>query len=261
MAIAGILTSLAMIYYFHINRKSKVIKKASPTFIQLMLLGLGIIYLSVLIWSLKPGLVSCSCHVILPVLGFNMVMSNLLAKSYRIWKIFNNVKVTALVITDADLFKFTFLTLLINTCLLMGFIAPNPPNATHIFFPGSDGQEVALTCSTDYNLVQKIFLTLLFVFNGLMIIFGCVMAYLTRKVDSAYNESKYITLVMYTILLLSLLVTPVYAVLLTSDSPEKYENAYVIRSVAFLILSSATILALFVPKIIGCEKLKSPKNQ
>ena len=70
----GICTALAFMGYFYHNRKTKVIRKASPMFCQLMLIGILVNYVSMFLWDLPVNPFTCLLKVWLPCLGYALVM-------------------------------------------------------------------------------------------------------------------------------------------------------------------------------------------
>ena len=257
-AAVGVLVCIGLSLYFHHNRLNPVVKKASPVFFQLMLFGIALLYLTVIVWAIDASQYSCFFHAWLPVLGFTLIMSNLLAKTYRIWKIFHNVKMTTLVITDRALLKFTALTLFINIGLLLGytFVDGLPRDALR-FVPELNGFDTVYVGCTDLDTFgRRLFVGLLFGFNIAMVLLGCIAAYLTRKVDSSFNESRFIGFAMYSILVTAVVVVPIYVTAVQNANAvlKTPVRLYTIRSLAFLVFNTFTMITLFVPKVVAVHK-------
>lgn len=248
----GLCMCLGFSIYFFVNRHEKVIKKTSPFFCQLILLGIAMCLTSQIIWEITQSTLTCIFKIWLLAIGFGLIMGNLLAKTYRIWKIFNNIRVTSLVIKDTDLLKFSAIVVIIEIILLSVYTftsgLPRPVNLQSL----SDSLLKIVECQVPSSLVQIGMTITLLVFNGLLIIGGVIIAYLTRNVDSAFNESKYIAITMYMYLLVSIILLPLYYT--AGDSSSSVSRQFVLRALAVLASMYFTLFCLFVPKILIVEE-------
>lgn len=87
---------------------------------------------------------------------------------------------------------------------------------------------------------------ILYVYKGLMLVFGVYMAWETRNVKiPALNDARYIGMNVYNVVIMSVLVVTISNIL--SHQPTL---AYIMES-SFMLVSTTTILCLlFVPKVI-----------
>ncbi|KAI8984559.1 hypothetical protein BDF20DRAFT_396352 [Mycotypha africana] len=69
------------------------------------LVGFVLTYVSVLMMIGIPTAASCVVTPITFSLGFILVLANMIAKNYRIYRIFNNIFITSNVITDVQLIR------------------------------------------------------------------------------------------------------------------------------------------------------------
>lgn len=190
-----ILASILCMVYFYIHRDEKVIKKASPVFCQLMLVGVILIGAGIIIWSMKQSTASCIAKVWLTVLGFGLIIGNLMAKTYRIFKIFSNIRVTTTAIRDSDLLKFSGIILLIEVILLLTYTFGASIPTAEVVFSENYPLYSYIRCGYDDLEFHQTMAIVLIVFNVFLVILAAIIAYLTRNVDSAYNESRYIGMV------------------------------------------------------------------
>ena len=85
----------------------------------------------------------------------------------------------------------------------------------------------------------------MYAYKGLMLVFGVYMAWSTRRVKiPALNDSKYIGLNVYNVVIMSVLVVSMSNVL--SDEPTL---AYILVSSFIMLSTTATLCLLFLPKV------------
>lgn len=192
-AIILIVCVLIMIY-FYMNRSEKVIKQASPVFCQLILFGVAVADIGLLFYSLDQTPFICLVKVWLTVIGFALIMANLLAKTYRIFRIFTHIRVTVSRIKDIDLLKFTAIILLINVVLLLVYSLAGGEVTPVVMRASDDIRYSYVSCVSSDPSLDSVMLVVILLFNISLLLVTAAFAYLSRNVDSAYNESKYIAL-------------------------------------------------------------------
>lgn len=85
----------------------------------------------------------------------------------------------------------------------------------------------------------------LYIYKGLLLIFGVYMAWETRNVKiPALNDSRYIGMNVYNVVMMSVL-----AVTLSNILSHQPTLAYVLESTFMLISTTITLCLLFVPKV------------
>lgn len=257
--VLGLIISISFSIYFFVYRKEKVIKKTSPFFSQLILFGVDLCFASLIVWEIPQSTLTCIFKLWLLCIGFGLIMGNLLAKTWRIYKIFSNLSVTSLVIKDSDLLKFSGIVVLGEIILLSVYsFASGLPKVVHTQSL-SDNLLLITQCKAPSGFVQLALTITLFVYNGLLILAAVYLAYKTRNVDSAFNESKYIALTVYIYLLVGIILLPLYYT--AGDSPSSFRRQFVIRNLAIIVAMYFTLIALFIPKIILVQKLKKEEKK
>lgn len=246
--VIGLITSFCFSVFFYRRRNEKIIKKTSPFFCQLILIGIDLCLISQIIWMVPQSSLTCIIKVWLLAIGFGLIMGNLLAKTYRIFKIFNNIRVTSLVIRDTDLLYFSAGVVLMEIILLAVYTFAGgllvPVNIQSV----SDSLLIIVQCSSPSKFLQTMMNIVLLAVNALLVLFGVVIAYLTRNVDSAFNEAKYIAITMYMYLLVTIILLPLYYT--AGDSSSSVSRQFILRALAVMASMYFTLVALFVPKIV-----------
>lgn len=255
--LAGLLIVIcvASMVYFYINREEKVIKKSSPVFCQLILFGIIMVNASLIIWTIPQTQFTCILKIWILCVGFALIMGNLLAKTYRIFKIFTNVKVSTSAITDLDLLKFSGAVIFLEVILLIiyTFGSGTLPDAV-VVNSTTNSLYSYISCQIEDNEGFQTAMTIIIIaFNEILVILGAIIAYLTRNVDSAFNESAYIGATMYCYIFLSVIFLALYYT--NGDSAGSASRRYVERSFAILAAMAFTFAMLFGPKFLTIAKI------
>lgn len=183
---------IVMMTYFYHYRHEKIIKKSSPFFCQLILLGIIMVLASVIVWTLVQDSLTCVLKIWFFFIGVGLILGNLLAKTYRVFRIFSNVRVHTTAIRDVDLFKFSFAVILMESILVLIFTVADGMPYVAVFTSTTDQFYSYIQCTTSTPSFALTMSIILCVYNGILIILAAVLAYMTRNVDSAFNESRYI---------------------------------------------------------------------
>ena len=109
-----------------------------------------------------------------------------------------------------------------------------------------------IVCQSPSSSIQLGLLIALFAYNFILVVMGVIVAYKTRNVDSAFNESRYIGFTMYIYLLTAIILIPLYYT--AGDSSSSLSRQFILRTIGFVLSMYFTLFALFVPKIIAVER-------
>lgn len=177
---------------FYRYRMTKVIRNASPVFCELMLIGIIMICVGLILWTIEQSTMLCITKAWFTVCGFGLIIGSLLAKTYRIFRIFSNVRVVTLSVRNRDLLRFTGIILLIEVILLCVYTFADGLPSPH--FTVSDVNEYYgyIVCRTNSTTFEVYIISLIICFNVILIFATAMFGYLTRNVSSDYNESRYI---------------------------------------------------------------------
>jgi hypothetical protein len=193
MSSLNILVAIGFGVFFGIMREKPVIKRASPVFCQLMLLGLIMVWISLILWTGSQTTLTCNIKLWFFLVGYAIVMSNLLFKTYRIWRIFEiNKSSRAHNLRNIDLLRYSAIIVLIEIIILIALMIVDMPRPQMFSTKSSDYYRY-MSCGSK-SQGQLIIMIVFIIFNVLMILMGAILAFLTRNAHSAFNESKFIAL-------------------------------------------------------------------
>ncbi|KAI8145338.1 periplasmic binding protein-like I [Fennellomyces sp. T-0311] len=244
-AIAGLgtlfaLFTMAIVILF---RKREVFKASSPLFCVLELLGFIFCYTSMFFYNAYRTKVDC---IMIPVtfhIGLALVLANLIAKNYRIYRIFNNVFVTKTVVTDVQLLKFSGGILVVVVTLLIGWLCTcqvvpiNVPVSRTAYY---------VRCSFQ-GPSSSIFTTLLTVVPAAQLAFATFLSIKTRSVGknySKYSEYKQIGISVYNIFFSSLIGFVIFSIPTTD-----YYTRHYLTMTTIVWAITFSMLVLFLPKL------------
>ena len=193
--------------------------------------------------------IACMSTVVLYSVGFVLTYSSLACKIYRVKKIFNNPKMKKVTVTAGQLILVIGVCLAIDLAIIIAWFASSPLVYTRTII-GRDpyGSPLASTgqCVSGNSTV---FLALLAAFQLILLIWGCVLCYQCRNVNTAFAEGKYVTVAMFCYLQVLGLALPV--LIIVSDNPTA--RMFVLAGVLF-VNNLSVLLVIFVPKIIAAQQ-------
>ncbi len=197
----------------------------------------------------------CGLIDVFLLFGICLVISILVAKLYRIYRIFQNRSAEAVYITDKHLFVFAGLISLVCCILFIlydtlgGGLKPVKKIAS------SNPLYTFDICQVPNSTVQTTFVIIFFIYFISIFVLAGILAFLTRKTMREYNESFDVGTVAYTWLAIATIYAPIYY--LQGDSTNSNQTRVVVRFIAITITLILTLGILFwdkVSRIISSER-------
>jgi hypothetical protein len=234
-----VLTALcvaAAIFYMSVvvhYRKSKVIIASSGLFLVSMCIGGMLMFGSVAAFVSNTD-IGCNLFIWMLPVGFALLFGSLFAKTGRIYLLFSNKSLQLVKYTDRDVGLCVGVVLL-GEIVVLGVMTGMQP-ATYAF--QTEGDSEFSFCL--YHMPTGV--TLL-VYNGIIIVFGIIIAALVNKLRlTLYNEAKYIGLAMYNFALIAIFIAVIF---LVSDVVVRYA----LLCCCILFITMVSLSVLFIPKI------------
>ncbi|KAF9899401.1 hypothetical protein EC991_008932 [Linnemannia zychae] len=242
IAIAGlsVLFSLVTMGIVILYRHSQIIKASSPLFCCLELFGFILLYFSTIMGLDIPTKFVCIARPMTLNVGFVLVVSNIVAKNFRVYRIFHNIYVTKRVIRDSHLLKIVGTLMSINLAIMVVWFVKTPPKL----------QQFVMTDFTTYwdcnsqTGESTPYFVVLFVYNVSLLLIATYLAYRNRNVAANYNECREIAFVVYNILLSGCIAMP--TVFLPQD---QYLTKFFLSNVVLLFGTTVSLMFMFLPKL------------
>ncbi|KNE56953.1 hypothetical protein AMAG_02720 [Allomyces macrogynus ATCC 38327] len=207
MGLAGLLILLIVgtLGYLTVNREHSAVKHMSLPFISLTCAGLVFVLGATFLWVGQPTPLTCMLRRWIFLIGFELTMSAVAAKAYRLYKIFDNAALSKLhKLSNVNLMIGCSLIILIQIGMLAAFTFLAPQKSVHIVSFSSDTYE----CVADNAGMDRLFNILSLVYNGLLVAAVAYLAFVTRKAYSQFRESVFIMYSVQNIFLSAVVVSP-----------------------------------------------------
>ncbi|KAF9948297.1 hypothetical protein BGZ72_009778 [Mortierella alpina] len=231
-----LLTTLVVIVY----RDAQVIKSSSPMFCCLELCGFILLYISTIMGLDIPTGFICMARPLALNVGFVLVVGNIVAKNFRVYRIFHNIYVTKRVIKDAHLLKIVGTILVGSLIIMVAWFLKSPPALQQITMPDFTAY---WTCNSISGSSTPL-LSVLFLYNASLLLIATYLGYKNRNVAANYNECRQIAFVVYNILLSACLAMP--TVFLPQD---QFLTKFYLSNVVILFGTTFSLMFLFLPKL------------
>lgn len=242
-----IIASISLVIFFYLHRNDQKIKRSSPLFNQLILLGLIMLCIGSILWSVDQTQAICIVKIWISVIGFSLVICSILVKTYRVNRIFHTLRVRQVGLTNLELIKYSIPFLLVEIILLLVYTFANGLPYPFLEIGRSPNVFSYTICTTSNSTFQGVMIGLILGFNYILVIVAAILAYQVRDVVKEYNESVFITYLVYLYTVLGILVMAIYFT--PGSSPQTADQQYISRSCGILIGVTATIVLLFVPRL------------
>ncbi|ELU09867.1 hypothetical protein CAPTEDRAFT_178683 [Capitella teleta] len=262
LAVFGVILASAFLWFNISRRHSKLIRMSSPNLNNAVVIGCVLAYTSIVFYGIDARyvqnstlLIACHLRMILLAFGFSLGFGALFAKTWRVFKIFTNKSAKRVVIRDAHLYGLVGAFLAIDVVLFVFWFTFDPLKLEEVV---ADAQEDP--GNPDYLIVRSLVRCssknagwaqlLFYAIKGVVLIFGVFLAWQTRKVSIlALNDSKYIGVAVYNLMILC--VTGVPASFVLGDF--LVDLLFGVVAACIFASTSITMCVVFVPKILAIK--------
>ncbi|KAF9299672.1 hypothetical protein BGZ74_008773 [Mortierella antarctica] len=242
IAIAGlsIVFSVITMVIVILHRHAQVIKASSPLFCCLELVGFIMLYISTILGLDIPVQGVCVARPLTLNIGFMLVVSNIVAKNFRVYRIFHNIYVTKRVIRDSHLLKIVGTIMFVNIAIMAVWFAKTPPTLQQVTM---GDLTTYFTCNIQSGTGTPFF-AVLFAYNVALLLVATYLAYKNRNVAANYNECRQIAFVVYNILLSGCIALP------TLFLPQgQYFTSFFLSNIVLLFGTTVSLMFMFLPKL------------
>ena len=237
LLILSLIAYVFLFYYFN----HPIIRRNTPMISSLVLSGIVFILIDGIIICTGISDASCIIFIFFYNIGFSLILGGIIAKNYRIYKIFNNRRASAVDISDLSLFLIVFVIVFYFTLLAIFFAIAG--FKAEIFQSSSDPFYLYYDCAIK-NKFWQIFLAIFNQVSLLLIRFLALgFAWINRKVVSTYSESRAVTALVLIYLCLDICFLPLYFALQNGTDSAIYK--LVIKSIYICLISVFTLILLF----------------
>ncbi|XP_076255856.1 gamma-aminobutyric acid type B receptor subunit 2 isoform X1 [Rhynchophorus ferrugineus] len=262
IAICGILIAAFFLAFNIKYRNQRYIKMSSPQLNNLIIIGCMVTYTSIIFLGLDSGLSSieafpyiCTARAWTLMAGFSLAFGSMFSKTWRVHSIFTDVKLNKKVIKDYQLFMIVGILLCVDVVIMTtwqvtdpfyretkrGEPYPHPSNEDEIIIPENE------YCTSEN---MSIFISSIYIFKGLLMVFGAFLAWETRHVSiPALNDSRYVGFSVYNVVIMCVLGAAVALALV-----DHQDEMFLLISSFIIFCTTITLCLVFVPKMVELRK-------
>lgn len=245
--VLGILLSCFIKGFFIYHRKDRSLRKSSPWFSFLILLGLDFILVAFIFLGMTYTTTTCFLYAWLITIGCGMCLANIYVKNYRIYRIFKNPEAKALSISDKELFTFTSVVMFVEIVLLSIYSFSSGLLGPKVIQSSNDIYYKYRICRVPSDTVQIALTIIIYTFNMGILLCVAVLAFLTRHIDNSYSEARRVAYTIYSALLFQIIFLPLLYT--AGDSTGGAMTRYCVTGIIVLCSSYLTMAFLFSDKI------------
>lgn len=248
IAIILCIFQLLIVFLIYHYKDAPVVKRMSPTFCILILVGMMLSLISIILWCIDPNDLICILRVWAFIIGNGLIFTNLLVKIYRIHRIFHGKRrATIKGVSDIEMLRVSGIICSVNIIVLIIYTFASGIPSPIVVHLSSNYLYSYTVCEVPSSDLDDITLGLLLVFNGLLLFISALIAYQTRDVDKRFNESARVATVVYFTLIIVFVAIAVYYSVQDTINVAVYQFAA--RSYAVILTIIVLDIALFGPVI------------
>uniref|UniRef100_A0AAR2IKK1 G-protein coupled receptors family 3 profile domain-containing protein n=1 Tax=Pygocentrus nattereri TaxID=42514 RepID=A0AAR2IKK1_PYGNA len=249
IAILGIMATLFVVVTFVRYNDTPIVKASGRELSYVLLTGIFLCYATTFLMISTPGVGICSLRRIFLGLGMSISYAALLTKTNRIYRIFEQGKMSVSAprfISPASQLVITFSLISVQLLGVCIWFTVDPPQA----FIDYEDQRMAnpelargvLKCD-----ISDLSLICLLGYSMLLMVTCTVYAIKTRGVPETFNEAKPIGFTMYTTCIIWLAFIPIFFG--TSQSTEKMYIQTTTLTISVSLSASVSLGMLYMPKV------------
>lgn len=241
LAFTGVLAvcSIALLVMVLVKRLDPVMKASSVVFMNIILLGSLVAYAGVATGGFHNT--ACTATPVLLSISFMLIFGSLFAKTWRVARIFLSKKMRVQSITDSLLLRIVGGLVLWEAGVNVAWFLIDMPEAVRVQ-DDADPFVYRWSCRTEN---PKLWWILELLPKFLLLCYGSYLAYRTRNIHEAFNESRFIAFSLWNTFLF-LIIGLVLRAVVTDPSPR-----FLVLSLSVLIIVGSTVGILFIPKIVA----------
>ncbi|KAI9205779.1 uncharacterized protein BJ171DRAFT_613749 [Polychytrium aggregatum] len=229
-----------------LNRDHPYVRALAPSCCYFVLVGCLVGIFAGYVYNVIPIDGNCRFRLVLPPIAFTMIFGMTMLKAYRIYLIFGYTRASRTsVIPNFRLILYTLVMTAITAVLCLAWILVSQPVATTTRI----GSQVISTCVPTNYLADQIFQGVLFVYNGIILVVCLILAIATRGAHARFQESKSISLCVYSVTITLIVGLPIVYLLPLGSSALLFTIASFVRSLILIILSTAVAIFLYGPRL------------
>eukprot|EP00455_Lapot_gusevi_P040994 TRINITY_DN4707_c0_g1_i4.p1 TRINITY_DN4707_c0_g1~~TRINITY_DN4707_c0_g1_i4.p1 ORF type:complete len:707 (-),score=199.13 TRINITY_DN4707_c0_g1_i4:156-2276(-) len=231
--------------FFYKFREQKLLKAVSPTFLMLTVVGFIFALLLPIFWNAVEDYDVHWCHIFTAFggLSFSIIFGSLIAKTWRLYRIFWDTTLETMNLSDALLFKIISVFMAVEVVLVIIWRWAQP--MSYRIHDVTDTYEVIVCVAPAHrDSSEWAVMVIFFVIQLVLLISGSAMATKVRKVPSEFNETGSIVSTVYNVTIISIICVPLHFALQNFPLID-----YIIINIGVFLVVGTSLILLFAPKV------------
>ena len=236
----GILATISIAAIIIVQFTHRIIKATSRELTAFLLVGIMLSFVTPFLFVIKPSPPICAIRWIGVGLSFSISFSALLVRTIRIHRIFNRPPSTkkALFVGSLSQAVITLALIGVQMVIVVVWLVLERPGVRHVY--GVTTGEVLCSLSPYSALSVTVG------YNILLLGATTYFAFRTRNVPKNFNETRYINVTVYSLVIIWVVLLPTYFG--TADLGAFYQTTSLLLTI---VLSASVVLgAIFVPRVV-----------
>ena len=264
LPICGLVLCLFFFVFNCYFRNRTIIKASSPHINNIVIFGCIMIFLSIASYIFVANSILseitrtwlCNFTLWFVFCGFTLAFGSLAVKTWRVYRIFQNPWSKRRLYKDSSLYCIIAAMLGIDVFVLLLMSAISPLYATEFLIETRQYTYKYPIC--DSSNYSEIFTDSLLLYKVLIVAVAGFLALQTRKIKSkAFNDSKWISITIYLVVLSTMLGCPVAVISVFSG---QITLGFLSIIVLLCVFGFNILLTVFVPKIFALIQARNEKN-
>ena len=260
-SIIGLILLFSIVIILGVNWNTPVVRASARESMTMIVFGTAISFIVAFIFVAPPSLVICTLQRICLWLGFGLIFSSLTVKVIRIARIFvfqTSSYIHLKCISTHYVILQTMLLFMVQVIIvLVSLLARFPAVVKTLRLDASDRNrlpELIITCTADH----EVGLVISIVYETTLVVTSAVLATLSFKSPSNFNEAKSICCAAFGLLIIWICFFPTYFALQNKQELQNAAIASTVNVTAYVVL-----LCLLGPRVLItlCWKGKETKTQ
>ena len=246
ISILGLVVVAVTACIFGIHWTAPVVKSSGREQMVLLLIGIGISFVTGFIYVAPPSVGICSLQRIGMWLSYSLMFGAILIKTVRVARIFhgNSIKPRSRFLQPHYVVLFTFLIVIGQIVLVVASLGFERPDTSRDLCRDDDNQNdfptIVVTCVSD----PLVILILSAMYETALVILSTIFGVMSFKYPANFNEAKYISFCTFALLVFWLAFIPSY---FATQNMQEFQNPVI--AMAVQMSAFAVLVCVFWPKL------------
>lgn len=260
VALIGIFVAISCLVFFTIFHKSSVIRRTNLLWLYLIFIGIILVLLANIIWTLKQSTFTCISKTIGFMLGIGLIVACIVVKTERIFRALINAGRLTMVLQNRELLFVVGLVLIPDILFIIIYVfgSGEIPRAT-ITQSNVDPTYVFITCTATSLRFNNVIVAIYVIYNAILVLACTICLLMARNLQTAYSEAFYLFLILLDFIIICSIMIPLYYTV--GQRKGSVIQGFLLRSLTAVFAMMLTVALLSYPKVQALVRRIKAKRQ